>query len=56
MALSAKLVEVLVCPTCRTFLRYEESRGDLVCESCRVKYQIIEDIPVLLADEAKELN
>jgi uncharacterized protein YbaR (Trm112 family) len=56
MALSAKLLDVLVCPTCRKPLSYDESKDKLACVNCRVRYQVIEDIPVLLADETEELT
>lgn len=56
MALSPKLLDVLVCPTCRMSLNYDENADKLSCENCRVRYQVIEDIPVLLADETEELK
>ena len=50
------LQEILVCPKSRSRLVHE---GDaLVCvdPECRLKYEIREDIPVMLVDEATQLG
>jgi hypothetical protein len=47
---------MLVCPTCRQPLAYDNDKLFLICEKCRVKYDVIDDIPVLLADDAKKLD
>lgn len=55
MSLSPKLLEKLVCPTCKGKLTYEEEKERLVCQTCRVAYRINNDVPVLLADETEKL-
>lgn len=50
-----KLLEILVCPKCRGELRYEAEPPSLVCERCRLRYPVREDIPILLIDEAVPL-
>jgi uncharacterized protein len=37
-------------------LEYRESASELVCRSCRLRYEVREGIPVLLIDEAKPLE
>jgi uncharacterized protein len=49
------LLELLVCPKCKGELRYEAEPESLVCESCRLRYEVRENIPILLIDEAKPL-
>lgn len=56
MTLPDKLLEKLVCPKCRGKLAYEPDQERLVCNSCRVAYRIVDDIPVLLIDEAENLK
>lgn len=55
MALSEKLLEKLACPDCKGGLEYEQENERLVCQACRVAYRIVDDIPVLLTDEAEKL-
>lgn len=52
MTLSPKLLEVLVCPRCKGALEYREAEQALLCPSCRLRYQVREDIPIMLLDEA----
>jgi len=56
MALSSQLLEKLVCPQCKDKLDYREEENRLVCESCRLAYRITDDIPVLLIDEAENID
>ncbi|MDQ3389437.1 MAG: Trm112 family protein [Gemmatimonadota bacterium] len=55
MTLDPKLLEILVCPRCRGELVYRESPPSLVCERCGVWYEVRDDIPILLIDEAHPL-
>ena len=50
------LLELLVCPKCKGELRYEQSPESLVCERDRLRYEVRDDIPILLIDEAKPLE
>jgi hypothetical protein len=49
-----RLLEILVCPACRTKLRLEGER--LICQnpSCGLRYPIRDDIPVMLLHEAEK--
>ena len=53
--LDARLLDILVCPKCKGELEYRESEGELVCNACRLRYEIRDDIPIMLIDEAKPL-
>jgi uncharacterized protein len=54
--LDPKLLEILVCPKCRGELGLREQPPSLVCENCRLSYEIRDGIPILLIDEAKPLE
>jgi uncharacterized protein YbaR (Trm112 family) len=56
MALSDELLSILVCPQCKGDLRYEREAERLVCETCRLRYPIVDDIPVMLPEEAERLG
>jgi len=55
MAIDPKLLEILVCPKCRGELEYKESKQELLCDRCKLRYRIEDDIPVMLIDEAEAL-
>lgn len=53
--LDEELLEILVCPKCKGDLEYRERDQELVCHACRLRYEIRDDIPIMLIDEAKPL-
>ena len=55
MTLSAKLLAILVCPKCKGALDYREVEAALVCATCRLRYPVRDDIPIMLLDEATPL-
>jgi len=52
MTLSPRLLEILVCPKCKSELEYREEEQALLCHKCRLRYAVREDIPIMLIDEA----
>lgn len=54
--LDPQLLEILVCPKCKGELEYRSADAELVCHQCRLRYEIREDIPIMLIDEAKPLE
>ena len=55
MALSEDLLSILVCPACRGDLAYDREAGTLTCSACRLLYRVVDDIPVMLVDQAEKL-
>ena len=53
--LDNRLLEILVCPKCKGGLQYKPERNELICEACRLRYEVRDDIPIMLVDEAKPL-
>jgi uncharacterized protein YbaR (Trm112 family) len=51
--MDAKLLEILVCPLCKSPLDYRREAQELVCKPCRLAYPIRDDIPIMLEDEAR---
>jgi len=56
MAISKELLEILACPKCKGDLRLTEKEDGLICDSCRLLYEIRDEIPIMLIDEAKKLD
>lgn len=52
MAVNQKLLDILVCPKCKGDLVLTENADGLICNACRLKYEIKDDIPIMLIDEA----
>lgn len=48
-----KLLEILACPACKGELTYDEKNQKLICEKCRLRYPIRDDIPMMLVDQAE---
>lgn len=55
MSLSPQLLAILVCPKCKGELEYRADEPSLVCQNCRLKYPVRDDIPIMLSDEATPL-
>jgi uncharacterized protein YbaR (Trm112 family) len=51
-----KLLELLVCPLTKTRLEYDRDRQELVSRAARLAYPIRDGIPIMLADEARDLG
>ncbi|QWD44466.1 Trm112 family protein [Polynucleobacter paneuropaeus] len=51
-----RLLEILVCPLCKSALTLNTQKHELVCKADRLAYPIREDIPVMIIDEARALS
>ena len=55
MTLAPRLLDILVCPRCKGTLDYREHDAALDCATCKLRYAVRDDIPVMLIDEATPL-
>jgi len=55
MGIDKDLLDILACPQCKGDLRLTENKDGLICEKCKLLYEIKDDIPIMLIDEAKKL-
>jgi uncharacterized protein YbaR (Trm112 family) len=51
-----KLLEILVCPLTKGELRYDVKAQELISEGAKLAYPIRDGIPIMLIDEARELD
>ncbi len=69
MPVHKKLLEVLVCPACKGPLAPVRSQAEagqapssdaalvgLDCRACRLRYPVVDDIPVMLVDQAQRIS
>jgi uncharacterized protein YbaR (Trm112 family) len=53
MSISKELLDILVCPLCRTPVKLTAEGDGLKCQTCRRIYPVRGDIPIMLIDEAR---
>jgi len=51
-----KLLEILVCPVTKTTLEYDRDNAELISRAARLAYPIRDGIPILLEEEARQLE
>ena len=56
MAISKELLDILACPKCKGELRLNDASDGLICENCKLLYEIKADIPIMLIDEARPIS
>lgn len=56
MEIDPKLLEILVCPLTKGPLVYDREKQELISKRAGVAYPIRDGIPVMLAEEARELS
>lgn len=72
MTVHQKLLDVLVCPACKGELQQVRGQGDdasspappsstsalvaLDCRQCRLRFPVVDEIPVMLLDQAQRLT
>jgi uncharacterized protein YbaR (Trm112 family) len=55
MAISKELLDILACPQCKGDVTLTQGEDALVCATCKLRYPIRDDIPIMLVDEAEPL-
>ena len=53
MTISKELLNILACPKCKGDIHLNETQDGLICDRCRLLYEIRDGIPIMLIDEAK---
>lgn len=53
MAVRPELLEILACPKCKQAVQLAEDELTIDCKACRLRYPVLDEIPVMLIDEAE---
>lgn len=56
MAIHQELLDILACPKCKGDIYLNSDKNGLICDHCKLLYEIKDDIPIMLIDEAKEIK
>lgn len=54
--MESRLLQILVCPLCKGPLRHDRERQELICAADRLAYPIRDGVPIMLPEEARELE
>lgn len=54
--MDTRLLDILVCPICKGRLEYDKKAQELICHADKLAYPIRDDIPIMWADQARELT
>ncbi len=55
MVIDSELLKILACPKCKGELELAKNEDGLICRRCQLIYEIRDDIPIMLIDEARKL-
>jgi hypothetical protein len=56
MTIGKELLDILACPKCKGDIYLNKSEDGLICDRCKLLYEIRDGIPIMLIDEAKQLK
>ncbi|NQT10146.1 MAG: Trm112 family protein [Desulfobacteraceae bacterium] len=56
MSVSQGLLDILACPKCKGDIYLNDAKDGLICDNCQLLYEIKDDIPIMLIDEAKPIE
>ncbi|MBT8349621.1 MAG: Trm112 family protein [Deltaproteobacteria bacterium] len=56
MTIKKELLDILACPKCKGDIYLSDSQDGLICDQCKLLYEIKDDIPIMLIDEAKPIE
>ena len=54
--MNKNLLNMLVCPVTKSKLYYNKNSSELISLSARLAFKIKDDIPVMLEDEARQID
>lgn len=55
-SIDPKLLEILVCPLTKGPLRFDAAANELISEQAGLAFPIRDGIPIMLVDEARQLD
>ena len=56
MTISKELLDILACPQCKGTIYLNNAKDGLICDACGLLYEIKDDIPIMIVNEAKNLS
>ena len=53
---SLNILDILACPKCKRKIYLNETEDGLICDHCKLLYEIRDGIPIMLIEEAKNIK
>jgi uncharacterized protein YbaR (Trm112 family) len=53
MSIRSELLDLLACPKCKGAVLFDRESASIVCDVCKLRFPVRDDIPVMLIDEAE---
>jgi uncharacterized protein YbaR (Trm112 family) len=50
------LLDILACPRCKKKVILNDEGSYLICENCKLRYPVEDDIPIMLVDRAEKIG
>lgn len=54
--MDTRLLDILVCPLCKGPLSHDKEAQELICPADRLAYPIRDGIPIMWAEDARDMN
>ncbi|RUM39369.1 MAG: Trm112 family protein [Desulfobulbus sp.] len=51
-----ELLDIIACPQCKGEVTLNAEKNGLICATCNLEYEIRDDIPIMLIEQAKRLD
>jgi hypothetical protein len=51
-----ELLDILACPQCKGLVKLNAEKNGLVCDTCKLLYEVRDDIPIMLIEEARKIK
>jgi len=55
VSINKELLDILACPKCKGDIYLNKTEDGLICDRCKLLYEIKDGIPIMLIDEAKKM-
>lgn len=56
MEINPKTLEIIICPQSRTRLEYDKNSQELISKAAKLAYPIRNGVPIMLVNEARDLD
>lgn len=54
--ISKELLDILACPQCKGPVKLNAENNGLLCNACKLLYEVRDDIPIMLIEEARKID
>ena len=54
--MDTRLLDILFCPICKGPLKFDKKAQELICNADKLAYPIRDGIPIMWADQARDLQ